>query len=238
VKKPFYNLAYIAVFTLCSCAGGNPEVGGPFDCTRWILEDDVTNARDLGAWPLEDDYFIPCQKIFRGGDLTTLSTEACTDFTNLGIKTVIDLRADSVQLGQPGAACVTSITGQLNAAMPKLLPDTPENYLALLEETGAIATIFEALGNPDTYPVYIHCVIGRDRASFVIALILLTLGADQQTILNDFNLSEDAGVAVKPDSLQAVLDEIDKLGGIEVLLASASVTSGQIEVLKTEARTK
>ena len=238
MKKSIHNLACISVFTLCSCAGGDPDVGGPFDCTRWILEDDITNARDLGAWPLENDYFIPCQKIFRGGDLTDLSDEACTEFANLGIKTVVDLRANSVQLGQPDATCVTSITSQLNAAMPKLLPDTPENYLALLDETGAIATIFETLGDPDSYPVYIHCVIGRDRVSFVATLILLTLGADQQTIMYDFELSEDAGVNVEPDSLQAVLDEIDKLGGIEALLASASVTNGQIEVLKTEARTK
>jgi len=237
MKKSFHSLACLAVFALSGCAGGSPEVGGPFDCTRWILEDEITNARDLGAWPLADDYFIPCQKIFRGGDLTDLSDEACTEFTSLGIKTVIDLRANSVQLGQPDAACVTSNSSRLDAAMPKLSP-TPENYLALMTETVAISSIFETLGDPNSYPVYIHCVIGRDRVSFVTALILLTLGADQQTIIDEFNLSEDGGVTVEQDCLQAVLDEIDQLGGIEVFLSSANVTTEQIEALRTVARTK
>jgi hypothetical protein len=54
---------------------------------------------------------------------------------------------------------VTDAAVTVDAAMPKLLPDNPENYLALLEQTEAIGSIFieavideiEIRGGVDTF---------------------------------------------------------------------------------------
>jgi hypothetical protein len=170
-----------------------------------------------------------------GGTLASLSAAACADLTALGIKAVIDLREDSAQQALPAPACVQETATVVDATMPKLLPDTPENYLALFGETASIAAIFEALGDAESYPVYIHCVIGRDRASFVTALVLLALGAERQTVIDEFMLSAEAGVAVKRECIEAVLEEIDARGGVEAFLYSVGVTSGQLEVLRAQA---
>jgi len=142
-----------------------------------------------------------------------------------------------VQQSDPAAACVTSQASHVDAALPKLLPDTPANYLALLQEKAAVAKVFAALGSAGSYPVYFHCVIGRDRASFVAALILLALGAERQAVITEFELSNAAGVAVKTPCIEALLDEINKLGGIETYLTSAGVTAAQLATLRAEGRT-
>jgi protein-tyrosine phosphatase len=204
-------------------------------CVRGILENDVTNARDLGDHPLDDGYRVACRKILRGGDLCQLSQEGCDELLQLGIKTVIDLRQQQVQQSEPPASCVSSQASNVSAAMPRLLPDNPANYLALLNEKSAVAQVFSTLGDAQSYPVYIHCVIGRDRASFVTALILLALGADRSTVIDEFNLSADVGVPVKQPCIEAVLDVIDTLGGIEPYLASCGVTSDQMATLRAQA---
>jgi len=202
-------------------------------CKRRVLENEVTNARDLGEHPLSNGNYTLCNTILRGGDLTGLSESGCEEFSKLDIRTVIDLRMESTQQSQPAPTCVSEHTAITPAPMPKL-PETPENYLALMQEKDAIATVFTYLGNPEAYPVYIHCVIGRDRASFVTALALLALGANRQTIIEEFMLSEEAGVAVKSECLEAVLEEIETIGGIQAFLLSVGVSNTQLEVLRKE----
>lgn len=207
-------------------------------CRQQVLTGEVTNARSLDGVLLADGYKVACGTLFRGGDLCALGSAGCAELATLGIKTVIDLRQATVQQNQPPAACVSSQAKLVSAAMPKLLPDTPDNYLALLQEKAAVATVFTTLADAGAYPVYTHCVIGRDRASFVAALVLLALGAERQAVVDEFELSEGAGVPVQVPCIEAVLDEIEKQGGIEAYLTSAGVTADQLSALRGAARAK
>ncbi len=230
----------------CSAAGVSSDAGGAFDgpssrdvtppsCASRLLKDDVVNARELGGHPLSGGQHVACRKLIRGGDLSRLSEGGCAELAQLGIKTVVDLRQDAVQQREPPPACVSGRV--VSAALPKLLPDTPENYLALMKHQDAVAAVFSALGDAGSYPVYIHCVIGRDRASFVTALALLALGASRQTVIDEFQLSAAAGVAVKQPCIEAVLDEVEKQGGIETYLTSSGVEASQLDTLRAEATT-
>jgi len=242
-------LGTLLVLPLCACstAGGTGDAravldgvpageGGWTTCERRILVADVTNARDLGGHPLAGGQRVACRQIMRGGDLGGLSQTGCAELSQLGIKTVVDLRQQAVQQSEPAAACVAGQATTVDAALPKLLPDTPANYLALLKEKNAVAALFSTLGDAARYPVYVHCVIGRDRASFASALVLLALSASRQTVIDEFKLSADAGVAVQQPCIEALLDELDKLGGVESYLTSAGVTAGQLGVLRARAR--
>jgi len=213
-------------------ADGSSAAGEASDCARRILESQATNARDLGGHPLSGGKVTACRSLLRGGDLSGLDSAGCTELAALGIKTVVDLREPDVQQSQPPPACVTAQATRVLAPMPKLLPDTPENYLALFKETAAVAEVFSVLGQAKSYPVYMHCIIGRDRASFISALVLLALGASRETVLSEFALSADAGVAVKAECMAATLDEVDKRGGIEAYLTSAGVSAAQLGALR------
>ena len=69
----------------------------------------------------------------------------------------------------------------------------------------------------------------------VAALVLLALGAERQTVIDEFRLSAEAGVPVKPECIEAVLDAIDGRGGIEAYLTSIGVSAQQLEVLRAQA---
>jgi hypothetical protein len=161
---------------------------------------------------------------------TGLDAAGCATLAALGVKTVVDLREPAVQQSQPPPACVAA--ARVLAPMPKLLPDTPANYLALFNETAAVAKVFSVLGEAGSYPVYVHCIIGRDRASFVTGLVLLALGASRQVVIDEFKLSADAGVPVKVECIEAVLDEVEKRGGIEATLGAMGVKPAQLAALR------
>jgi protein-tyrosine phosphatase len=233
-------LIFVAIL-VGGCAGneGGSDAGedggnGRPQCERRILEDEVTNAREVGAHALSVGGYVDCGKIMRGGHLGGLSDDGCQEFADLGIKTVIDLRMDSEQQQTAPPACVTDQATVVDASLPKYDPSA-DNYVALLDETSTVTAIFAALGESGSYPVYIHCMIGRDRASTMTALVLMALGASDQTVVDEFDLNNDAGVSVDTDYIQAVIDEVKTRGGIEAYLTSTGVTTAQLETLRTEA---
>jgi hypothetical protein len=203
-------------------------------CERDVLAEDVTNARDIGGWPLAGGKQTACRRVMRGGTLVSLSDEGCEEFAKLAVRTVVDLREASVQASSPPPACVTEHATRVLAPMPKLLPDTPENYLALMDQGEAVRKTFAALGNATSYPVYIHCEIGRDRTNFLVALILLALGAEREAVVEEFELSAAAGVAVKTECIEAVLDEIERRGGIDAVLKAFGVAPSEIDVMRAQ----
>jgi protein-tyrosine phosphatase len=52
-----------------------------------------------------------------------------------------------------------------------------------------IGEIFQRLADPAQTPALIHCTAGKDRTGLVVALLLLTLGVPQETVLADYTLS-------------------------------------------------
>jgi protein-tyrosine phosphatase len=231
-------LAMLSPLLIAHCAASPQppavDAGSGGDCRRRVLVDDVTNARDLGGWQVAAGV-VGCQRVLRGGALTGLTAAGCAEFADLGVRTIIDLREQPVQDSTPPPACAGQAAQHVSAAMPKLLPDTPDNYLALLDQCQSIRQIFSLLSAGTSFAVYLHCEIGRDRASFVTALILLALGADRRTVLDEFALSSEAGVAVKTECMAAVLDEIERRGGIESFLSTCGVDAASLAALRDNA---
>lgn len=194
-----------------------------------ILQDEATNARDLGGTPLADGRHVACGQLLRGAPVV-LSSSNCSQLDGLGVKTIIDLRTDSERESTPDAACVKA---QLVAA-PFPIPYglSAEDYLRVLHETAALATAFRTFGDASAYPVYFHCTYGRDRTGVIGALLLLALGATRDTVMNEYLLSEPF-VGAYPDALDAVLDEVESRGGVERVLQDAGITTEELATLRS-----
>ena len=216
---------------------GDGTVSGDLDAgidtpSRWLTLDGVVNARDLGGYGGTGSATVGWRRLLRGGTLSDLTTQGCADFADLGVTTVIDLRESGEQTLAPQPACVTSISNVVSVPMPRISSPSEANYLALLDQAEAsVVLLFASLGQAGAGPAYVHCVIGRDRASIASALLLLALGADRAAVLADFLLSNEAGVAVEAAHLEAVLDAIDTEGGIDAYLSGLGVTQAQLDQL-------
>jgi hypothetical protein len=201
----------------------------------WILLDEVQNARGLGGIALEDGAQVSCGALYRGSAPVGLGDQGCTDFGRLGIRTVIDLRTEAERLASPDDDCVRQQVSMVLAPMPTPFALSPANYVADLYTTTSIVAAFEALGDKAAYPIYFHCVYGRDRTGVLAAVILLALGASREEAMTDYQLSVAGGVGAYPASLQAVLDDIDQVGGVEAFLATAGVSTAALAALRASA---
>ena len=52
-----------------------------------------------------------------------------------------------------------------------------------------IKGVFEAIANPDSLPVYIHCTAGADRTGTICYLINGVLGVEYEGLVQDFELT-------------------------------------------------
>jgi protein-tyrosine phosphatase len=210
-----------------------PDDGGACARSRPVLACDVINARDLGGVPLAPAGAVACGALFRGPPLAGLSTTGCADVARLGLRTIIDLRTDDERRSRPDDPCVTAAV--LPAPLPVPYSVSPEDYVADLDTAASIATVFHALGAAASYPIYFHCTYGRDRTGVVAALVFLALGVSREDILSEYALSA-ASVGAFPESLTAVLNEVERRGGVEQVLSAAGVTAGELAVLRSRAR--
>lgn len=223
-----------------SSAGGSAGAGvtpRPTGCERGtsVLTGHVTNARDLGGLPIVGGGSLACGAIYRGGPMKYLSPAGCESVELLELGTVIDLRIATEAAGTPTSDCVAA--ERVAAPLPIPYDVSPDAYLRDLNETSSIATIFRTFGDPSAYPIYFHCTFGRDRTGVVGALVLLTLGVSREDVMADYLLSQSS-VGAYPDSLRAVLDEIEARGGPVQVLLEAGVTAEEIATLREQAIAK
>jgi protein-tyrosine phosphatase len=214
-----------------ACADAGPPLSA---CGRspTVLAGTVTNARDLGGVPVSPAGSVACGAILRGPPLAELSDSGCAAVAALGLQTVIDLRTESERSGRPDAPCVTAKIVKTPLPIPYNV--SPTDYRNDFDTDASIATIFQTLGDPANYPVYLHCTWGRDRTGVVAATILLALGASRADIMQEYGLSADK-VGAYPDSLAAVLDHIDDMGGIEAALRAKGISDDALAALRARA---
>jgi protein-tyrosine phosphatase len=213
---------------------GPDETGGPpFSCIpgQWILVGEVPNARDLGGISAAGGT-TACGVLFRGSAPTGLGEAGCAAFGPEGIRTVVDLRTETEQAASPTSPCVLQQAAWVPAPLPTPWSVSPSDYVADLHTHASMAVVFQVLGKAVAYPVYFHCIYGRDRTGVVAAVILLALGASREAILADYNLTAEAGYGSYPDSLVAVLGDIDAGGGLDAYLALAGVDPVDVEAMR------
>jgi protein-tyrosine phosphatase len=209
-----------------ACGEPNGDVCEP---SEPIITCNVANARDLGGMSLGAEGSVSCGLLFRGPPLARLSPPACAEANRLGIRTIIDLRVTEERLSKPDDPCVDA--KMVLAPLPIPYMVSGQNYIADFDTKDSIARVFRTLADPASYPVYFHCTYGRDRTGVVAAAILLALGASRADILAEYKLSSTT-VGAFPDSLIALMDEIDRRGGIDKALRAAGVTDADLAALR------
>lgn len=159
---------------------------------RTVLIDGVSNTRDLGGNIGLNGKRTKQGLIYRGMGLEAITDEGRTEFlTNLGIKSEIDLR----NIGE-GTENYLGLDSDyyFHTPAPYIYAESPttRDYINYFESDTLVPSFgnaIKALSNPNNYPVYFHCAVGRDRTGWLGICINWLCGVNEEAVLKDFILS-------------------------------------------------
>jgi protein-tyrosine phosphatase len=155
----------------------------------------AVNFRDVGGLPAGGSR-TRTGVLYRSGNLARLDGEGLAALGGLGIRRIIDLRADEEVSYEPsrveGLAVQTQRVPLFLGSVASLFTDDislEEMYRRLIEDSAA-RVVEVVRGIVSDQPVLVHCTIGKDRTGVTIALALAAAGVDDEAIVADYARTE------------------------------------------------
>ena len=166
---------------------------------RRVPFEGIQNFRDLGGYPTADGGKVRWGQVYRADALHKLTEADLDSFGGLGVRTVFDLRGDAEREEFPGpfdidpppdrragprAPSRCRPTGHDDGGGERMLRDM---YVGALTHSAAkFGVLLTALADPARRPAVFHCHGGKDRTGVSAAVLLLALGVDRETVLDDY----------------------------------------------------
>jgi len=185
----------------------------PVDHPSRVPFSEALNFRDAGGYMTDDGQRVRKGVLFRSDTIADLSRGDLKYLSRLGLRTIFDLRHDGERSAEPYRLPDEDdiLVIELSVYYPpldraesrrKILDGKVEeghfrellidaNRAFALDFTAEWSELMRRLAASDARPVLIHCVDGKDRTGFAIALILLTLGVPQEAVMEDYLLSNE-----------------------------------------------
>lgn len=175
----------------------------------------VTNFRDFGGYDTADSRRVVTGKLFRSAHLAAPTPADRAKLDALGIRMIIDLRRPHERDKEPSA------WPAMGAAEVIFMPPDKEDHaeaphLAFLRQPDLTAesvrdfvaksyrnmpydprhiylysAYFDALDRIDGASL-VHCAFGKDRTGILCGLTLMALGVPEETVIEDFVLTNTA----------------------------------------------
>jgi protein-tyrosine phosphatase len=210
----------------------------------------ATNFRDLGGYPTSDGRVTRWRQIFRSNHLGLLTETDIELVRSLGVKSAFDFRG--VEERAEALCGVKEITthslpieptvvaalraelarGALSAAVAlEIMRESYRNYVR--HNTHSFRALFAHLLG-DHAPLVIHCTAGKDRTGFASALILHALGVPDETIAEDYLLTNrfyrrDALAGSElPEDVQQAIGSVEA-SSLQTGLQAVAADYGDIE---------
>jgi protein-tyrosine phosphatase len=185
------------------------------------------NFRDLGGYETTDGRLVRWGLLYRSGLLSNLTASDFSYLNQLGVRVVCDFRTAKENSVQPeiwvpnaqvehislpigDGSSKSSITTMQQMLAKNPSPEELKQWLAkiyggfVFTNAPEYAKVFVQL-KQDHLPLLYHCAAGKDRTGVFSALVLLTLGVPEKTVVADYALTNKYLRDVEPsaaDSLQ------------------------------------
>ncbi|MGE0289230.1 MAG: tyrosine-protein phosphatase [Bradyrhizobium sp.] len=211
----------------------------------------ASNFRDLGGYVGQDGRTVRWRKLFRSNHLGHLTPSDTAVLRELGVKSAVDFRGKDErsealcgveEIETHSLPVEPTVVAALRAISASGRPANADDALEVMRDsyrgyvehsTPRFRALFTHLLE-DRAPLVIHCTAGKDRTGFACALILHTLGVDDEVIAEDYlltnrfyrrdpsvssDLSDDVRQvlgSVQPSFLAAAFETIDAgYGGLD-----------------------
>ncbi|MFN0029761.1 MAG: tyrosine-protein phosphatase [Acidimicrobiales bacterium] len=168
-----------------------------------------SNFRDLGGYRSADGRTVRWGRVYRSDALRLTDDDVAVLRDRIGLRTIIDLRTawEFGNLEGGGKAHYVQRLNQVGAErfhipivdetrmrrqVSEERPPGAKGYGKMLERGAtALGEAFTLIANPELHPLVFHCAAGKDRTGILAALLLGILGVDDDTIIEDYALSQD-----------------------------------------------
>ncbi len=188
-----------------------PEGGEGFvSATRFVHLQGAQNFRDIGGYETREGRRVRWGAVFRSDDLVDLTDPDLTLVSNMGIRVVCDLRRKSRREVAPDRLPTQNAPATLNLDISEATDgggsssieewsdeeaeaQMAEGYARRIRTAGPLyGQMIDRLIGPANRPFLFHCQGGKDRAGTGAALLLLALGVAEDTVVEDYLLTNQA----------------------------------------------
>ncbi|MCP2637423.1 tyrosine-protein phosphatase [Microbacterium sp. HD4P20] len=155
----------------------------------------AVNLRDVGGLPA-GAAMTRHGVLYRSGNLARLDPHGTRALGELGLRRIIDLRADDEVRYEPsridGIEVVTQRVPLFLGSVESFFRDDislDEMYRRLIEDSSA-GVVEVVRGILADQPVLVHCTVGKDRTGVTVALALAAAGVDAEAVVGDYARTE------------------------------------------------
>ena len=173
----------------------------------------IHNFRDYGGYAVEGGGKLRDAMLWRSAHHVAASDEDLAAVDALGIDTIVDLRGDDERAEHPcrrssnfsahvlfAGGVTAGLAPHLQAAGGAIDAETArarmiDTYAGMAYRPALVATLrlyLSALAEYDT-PSLVHCVAGKDRTGFAVAVVHRLLGVHEDDLMADYLLTNSAG---------------------------------------------
>ena len=198
------------------------------DFGRRIVLDGAANFRDIGGYPTSRHKRVKWRKVFRSGNLASLTDNDLRILREIGIQSICDFRSTEEIARQPNRLPEKTSLQYLHLPIVNKTMEPTEAVNRIMkgdidwftQDFMVNAYIEKIEAFPDTWhlffkyvcqrsfrPLLFHCTAGKDRTGVCAALILLCLGVSEKWVIHDHALSNIYN-AKQTQSIQDNLREI------------------------------
>lgn len=168
--------------------------------SRYLNLDGTINLRELGGYRTYDQRETKWGVLLRSGNIDQVPPASQQALIDYGVNTIIDLRDKREQSASPnvfvehGTYYHLPLMGDEDDGLRQQMENAPDlssiYILALEHRKPQIRRIIEQIANKPSGCAIIHCVSGKDRTGQIVALVLGTVGVEEETIIEDYALTE------------------------------------------------
>ncbi|UNK78025.1 tyrosine-protein phosphatase [Sphingopyxis granuli] len=173
----------------------------------------VHNFRDYGGYGIEGGGQLRSGVLWRSAQHEAATDDDLAALDALGLETVVDLRGDDERELHPcrrsdrfaarvlfAGGITAGLAPHLQAAGGAIDVETArarmiDTYAAMPYRPALVATLrlyLSALAEYDA-PSLVHCVAGKDRTGFAVAIVHRLLGVHEDDLMHDYLLTNTAG---------------------------------------------
>ena len=248
---------------------------------RLVQIEGTLNFRDIGGYPTRFGHAVRRHTVYRSDGLAAVGDSGWERLTELGIREIFDLRHEvelrTAPYTAPDGVVITNL-----AIGPREVQTEARDVFELMKSGGpndfgvdymidlygrlftdhapVFGELLRQLSDVKRLPAVFHCTAGKDRTGIAAALLLSVLGVDRETVLDDYELSNEFRAKRRIEELRPMLEaegiDVERVrpylsaprpvldaalgaiesehGGVEGFLTDeAGVSSGILDALRT-----